>query len=377
MPCQVWTTGFYDKNIVGTANSLTAGFGNAGGGITYFAMPAIFNSLVANGLTEHVAWRVAFVVPGILIVTVAVLMLLLCPDTPTGKWSEREEAAASNARQQSTTSGIVDVRGTITEDRKDSDDIPSTQSPTGSTEKTKKSGSTSGNDSDNEAQVGEQRLLDDARGEIIQKPSFKEVMRVMFSPQTIVLGACYFCSFGAELSINSILGSYFGQQFPNLGLQGSGNWAAMFGLMNAVFRPLGGLVSDLAYQRTNSVWSKKILLHVYLFITGAFLVAAGLTNPTELGMMVGLINIGAAFFLEGANGLNYALVPHVHPYANGVVSGFTGACGNFGGIMFAIIFRYEGHNYGRSIWIIGVLIVGLNLATFWIKPLPKGQVGGK
>jgi len=102
VPCQVWTTGFYDKNIVGTANSLTAGFGNAGGGITYFAMPAIFNSLVANGLTEHVAWRVAFVVPGILIVTVAVLMLLLCPDTPTGKWSEREEAAASNARQQST-----------------------------------------------------------------------------------------------------------------------------------------------------------------------------------------------------------------------------------------------------------------------------------
>ncbi|KAK1074569.1 hypothetical protein LTR48_009298, partial [Friedmanniomyces endolithicus] len=25
VPCQVWTTGFFDKNIVGTANSLTAG----------------------------------------------------------------------------------------------------------------------------------------------------------------------------------------------------------------------------------------------------------------------------------------------------------------------------------------------------------------
>lgn len=32
VPCQVWTTGFFDKNIVGTANSLTGGFGNAGGG---------------------------------------------------------------------------------------------------------------------------------------------------------------------------------------------------------------------------------------------------------------------------------------------------------------------------------------------------------
>lgn len=32
VPCQVWSTGFFDKNVVGTANSLTGGFGNAGGG---------------------------------------------------------------------------------------------------------------------------------------------------------------------------------------------------------------------------------------------------------------------------------------------------------------------------------------------------------
>jgi NNP family nitrate/nitrite transporter-like MFS transporter len=34
VPCQVWTTGFFDKEVVGTANALTAGWGNAGGGIT-------------------------------------------------------------------------------------------------------------------------------------------------------------------------------------------------------------------------------------------------------------------------------------------------------------------------------------------------------
>jgi MFS transporter, NNP family, nitrate/nitrite transporter len=34
VPCQVWTTGFFDKDVVGTANALTAGWGNAGGGIT-------------------------------------------------------------------------------------------------------------------------------------------------------------------------------------------------------------------------------------------------------------------------------------------------------------------------------------------------------
>jgi NNP family nitrate/nitrite transporter-like MFS transporter len=34
VPCQVWTTGFFDKNIIGTANALVAGWGNSGGGIT-------------------------------------------------------------------------------------------------------------------------------------------------------------------------------------------------------------------------------------------------------------------------------------------------------------------------------------------------------
>jgi MFS transporter, NNP family, nitrate/nitrite transporter len=34
VPCQVWTTAFFDKNVVGTANALAAGWGNAGGGIT-------------------------------------------------------------------------------------------------------------------------------------------------------------------------------------------------------------------------------------------------------------------------------------------------------------------------------------------------------
>jgi NNP family nitrate/nitrite transporter-like MFS transporter len=34
VPCQVWTTGYFDKSVVGTANALTAGWGNSGGGIT-------------------------------------------------------------------------------------------------------------------------------------------------------------------------------------------------------------------------------------------------------------------------------------------------------------------------------------------------------
>ena len=34
VPCQVWCTAFFDKNVVGTANGLAGGLGNAGGGLT-------------------------------------------------------------------------------------------------------------------------------------------------------------------------------------------------------------------------------------------------------------------------------------------------------------------------------------------------------
>ena len=90
VPCQVWTTGFFDKNVVGTANALAAGLGNAGSGVTYFLMPAIFDSLVQRQhLKPHVAWRVAFVVPFVFIIVTALMIIIACPDAPTGKWSTR------------------------------------------------------------------------------------------------------------------------------------------------------------------------------------------------------------------------------------------------------------------------------------------------
>jgi NNP family nitrate/nitrite transporter-like MFS transporter len=363
VPCQVWTTGFFDKNVVGSANALTGGFGNLGGGITYFVMPAVYNSLVKDGLSPHVAWRVSFVVPGILIVFVAICLLLLCPDTPTGKWSERFAAAEDNLRRHSVVG--VEVPGQL-------GDKPST---TGDKEHGSEEEKPHGW-KDNEAQATDQEMLDTARGEVIQKPSPAEVARVMFSPQTIVTAACYFCTFGAELAINSILGNYYKKNFPTLTLQEGGNWAAMFGLLNGVTRPLGGYISDLAYKRTKSVWAKKAVLHTYGIITGAFLIAIGVLDSKSQSTMFGLV-AGMAFFLEGGNGADFGLVPHVHPYANGVVSGFTGASGNFGGIIFAIIFRYNGKDYGKVFWIIGVMTIGINLLVCWIKPIPKGQIGGR
>lgn len=375
VPCQVWSTGFFDKNIVGTANAFTAGFGNSGGGITYFLMPAIFDSLLSRQhLTPHVAWRVAFVVPFIVITFTAIALLICCPDTPTGKWSERHLAAQQNLASHGITGAVVDVPTEFADKTAMS---PASESPShGSTQEKlgyDATGKVSGN-FDHEAQIGEQQMLDTARGEIVVKPSFKEAMQVIISPQTLVTAGCYFCSFGTELSINSILGAYYLKNFPKLGQTGTGRWAAMFGLLNIAFRPLGGIVSDAIYRRSNT-WGKKYLIHICAIITGAFLIAIGLTDSHSKSTMFGLV-AGMALFLEAGNGANYSLVPHVHPHANGIISGCTGAAGNLGGIIFAIIFRYNGTNYGKVFWIVGIITIAINLALSWIRPIPKGQIGG-
>lgn len=315
VPCQVWSTGFFDKNVVGTANALAGGWGNSGGGITYFVMPAIFDSLVSRQhLSAHVAWRVAFLVPFVLIVSTACLMLLLCPDTPTGKWSERHLHVQQNLQAHGVTAQIVDVPGGITDKKSHSDDGVVT--PTDDDRKIREENdiAKAKHNYDHEAQLPVQEMLDQARGEVVVKPTLKEAVNVIFTLQTLAVAAHYFCSFGTELAINSTLGSYYLKNFPSLGQTGTGNWAAMFGLLNIVFRPLGGITSDIIYQRTHSVWAKKILLHSLALIAGAFLIAIGVCDSHDKNTMFGLI-AGMAFFLEAGNGANYALVPHVWPFA--------------------------------------------------------------
>src|SRR5690606_6162885 len=55
----------FAPNVVGTANATTAGWGNLGGGVTQMVMPLLFTGLLALGLTNSNAWRLAMVLPGL------------------------------------------------------------------------------------------------------------------------------------------------------------------------------------------------------------------------------------------------------------------------------------------------------------------------
>ncbi|KAL4934595.1 MFS transporter [Aspergillus undulatus] len=362
VPCQVWCTGFFDKKIVGTANSLAAGLGNAGGGITYFVMPAIFDSLVHDqGLTAHKAWRVAYIVPFILIVAAALGMLFTCEDTPTGKWSERHiwtKDSQSNGNIVDLNSGTQSTRPASITNVVTDVEKKGAQTPVTST------------GSDTTQVIGQ---LDALRTDAIVAPSRKEALNVVLSLSTLAVAIPYTVSFGSELSINSILGDYYDMNFPYMGQTMTGKWAAMFGFLNIVCRPAGGFAADILYNYTGTPWSKKLLLTFLGVIMGAFQLAMGLSDPKDETTMFGL-TAGLAFFLEACNGAIFALVPHVHPFANGIVSGMVGGFGNIGGIIFAVIFRYSHHDYARGIWILGVIAIAANLAVAWVRPVPKSQM---
>jgi NNP family nitrate/nitrite transporter-like MFS transporter len=78
----------FAKNVKGTANAVTGGWGNLGGGVTNMAMPLIFAAIVGFGYTKHEAWRYAMIVPGLMMLMVAFLYFRFTKDTPSGNFNE-------------------------------------------------------------------------------------------------------------------------------------------------------------------------------------------------------------------------------------------------------------------------------------------------
>jgi len=358
-------------------------------------MPAVYDSLMHHfGYTPSVAWRLTFIVPLVCLICSGLGMLLLCDDTPMGKWDQRHDHVKQNLESHGLPGGLVVVTGHITDPVKDttitadaSSDIEKKSSL--NPEIKDKDALRSGNSSDSEniqgfeheASISRTEAVETAQGEIVMAPTMKETLSIVFSWHGLFHVATYALSFGGELAINSILASYYLKNFKHLGLgqTGASTYAAIFGFLNFVTRPLGGVVGDVLYNNFGrSLWLKKIWIHVCGVLTGVFLILIGRLDPHHLPTMIGLVSLMAVFH-EAGNGANFALVPHVYPYANGILSGLTGAGGNLGGVIFAIIFRFmdDGTNYAKGFWIIGVVHIAVNLAVCWIPPIPKGQIGGR
>lgn len=80
---QYHTSVMFAPNVVGTANATTAGWGNLGGGVTQMVMPLVFAGVMMLGFSEALSWRLAMLVPGLMLIGCAYGYWNWTQDAPT------------------------------------------------------------------------------------------------------------------------------------------------------------------------------------------------------------------------------------------------------------------------------------------------------
>ena len=86
---QFHTSMMFAPNIIGTANAVTGGWGNLGGGVTNLVMPLIAATFAGMGFVSHSdSWRIAMVVPGIILLIMAWIYYRYTTDTPNGNFND-------------------------------------------------------------------------------------------------------------------------------------------------------------------------------------------------------------------------------------------------------------------------------------------------
>jgi NNP family nitrate/nitrite transporter-like MFS transporter len=180
--------------------------------VTFFVMPAVFNSLVSlHSISIRIAWRVSFLVPCILLLAVGLAVLLLTDDTPLGPWSER----AKNQPRRESTQPVLNSTANSSMTVFDRPECPSKAV----VKDLKK----------NEDVAGAVERRESESSELPPPPpkqSFGSQLKDLACLPTLMLCASYFATFGASLAVNTSLLSWYMAKF-DWSQTYAANWAAL------------------------------------------------------------------------------------------------------------------------------------------------------
>jgi len=136
------------------------------------------------------------------------------------------------------------------------------------------------------------------------------------------LNITYFANFGAELAVVSMLPMFFLETW-SLSAVAAGLIASAFAFVNLFARPMGGLVSDRFGNR-------RFVMMAYMFGIGLGFVLMGLLDSNWPLIVAIAFTIMCSFFVQGAEGATFGIVPSIKRRLTGQISGMAGAYGNVG-----------------------------------------------
>ena len=165
----------------------------------------------------------------------------------------------------------------------------------------------------------------------ILKKGIPEDDRYPFS-SVAALNLTYFANFGAELAVVSMLPMFF-QETWGLTAVAAGMIASTFAFVNLFARPMGGLVSD-------RMGTRRFVMLAYMFGIGVGFALMGLMNSSWPLIIAIAITIGCSFFVQGAEGATFGIIPSIKRRVTGQIAGMAGAYGNVGAVVYLFIFMF-------------------------------------
>lgn len=179
------------------------------------------------------------------------------------------------------------------------------------------------------------------------------------------LNTTYFANFGAELAVVSMLPMFF-QETWGLNPVTAGLIASAFAFVNLVARPMGGLVSD-------RMGNRRFVMLAYMMGIAIGFALMGLLNSSWPLIIAIAITIGCSFFVQGAEGATFGIIPSIKRRVTGQIAGMAGAYGNVGAVFYLFIFMFVTPSQFFFIIATGALISWV-VCYFWLKE-PQGGFG--